>query len=48
MTNTYDTPWKIGDIDIKNRIVLAPMAGINNKAFSASLKNLGQVLSSLK
>ncbi|MBP6984911.1 MAG: tRNA-dihydrouridine synthase, partial [Lactococcus sp.] len=41
MTNTYDTPWKIGDIDIKNRIVLAPMAGINNKAFLSLAKEFG-------
>ncbi|MFZ2556514.1 MAG: tRNA-dihydrouridine synthase, partial [Lactococcus raffinolactis] len=41
MTNTYDTPWKIEDIDIKNRIVLAPMAGINNKAFLSLAKEFG-------
>ncbi|MGO2742231.1 MAG: tRNA dihydrouridine synthase DusB [Pseudolactococcus laudensis] len=41
MTNTYDTPWKIGDIDIKNRIILAPMAGINNKAFLSLAKEFG-------
>ncbi|GAX48241.1 tRNA dihydrouridine synthase DusB [Pseudolactococcus reticulitermitis] len=41
MTNTYDTPWKIGNVDIKNRIVLAPMAGINNKAFLSLAKDFG-------
>ena len=25
--------WKIGNVDIKNRVVLAPMAGISNSAF---------------
>ncbi len=37
----YTAPWKIGDIEIKNRIVLAPMAGINNKAFLKTAKEFG-------
>ncbi|GFH41040.1 tRNA dihydrouridine synthase DusB [Lactococcus insecticola] len=41
MTNTYASPWQIGDIDIKNRIVLAPMAGISNKAFLSLAKEFG-------
>ena len=34
MTNT----WKIGDIEIKNRVVVAPMAGISNAAFRVTDK----------
>lgn len=41
MNKKYSAPWKIGDIDIKNRIVLAPMAGINNKAFLKTAKEFG-------
>ena len=33
MDKIYNESWKIGDIEIKNKIVLAPMAGITNKAF---------------
>ena len=25
--------WKIGNVEIKNRIVFAPMAGISNEVF---------------
>ena len=25
--------WKIGDVEIPNRVVVAPMAGISNAAF---------------
>lgn len=33
--------WKIKDIEIKNRIVLAPMAGISNSAFRTIAKEMG-------
>ena len=33
--------WKIGNIEIKNRIVLAPMAGVCNSAFRTIAKEMG-------
>lgn len=33
--------WKIGNVDIKNRVVLAPMAGISNSAFRTIVKEMG-------
>ena len=33
--------FKIGDVEIKNRIVLAPMAGICNSAFRKIIKEMG-------
>ena len=33
--------WKIGNVEIKNRIVLAPMAGITDSAFRRICKSLG-------
>lgn len=33
--------WKIGDIVIENRIVVAPMAGISNQAFRVICKEFG-------
>lgn len=33
--------WQIGDIEIKNRIVVAPMAGISNAAFRVIVKEFG-------
>ena len=33
--------WKIGDIEIKNRIVLAPMAGISNTSYRKIIKEMG-------
>jgi len=33
--------FKIGDVEIKNRIVLAPMAGISNSAFRRIAKEMG-------
>jgi len=33
--------WNIGDIKIKNRIVLAPMAGISNTSFRKIIKEMG-------
>lgn len=33
--------WKIGNVDIKNQVVLAPMAGISNSAFRTIAKEMG-------
>ncbi len=33
--------WKIGDVEIENRIVLAPMAGVCNSAFRLTVKEFG-------
>lgn len=33
--------WKIGNITIKNKIVLAPMAGISNTAYRRIIKEMG-------
>ena len=33
--------WKIGNIEIKNRVVLAPMAGVCNSAFRRIAKEMG-------
>lgn len=33
--------WKIGDIEIANRVVVAPMAGISNAAFRVTVKEAG-------
>lgn len=33
--------WKIGDVDIQNRVVLAPMAGVCNSAFRLTVKEFG-------
>lgn len=33
--------WKIGDIKIANRVVVAPMAGISNAAFRVTVKEAG-------
>ena len=33
--------WKIGNVEIKNRVVLAPMAGICNSAFRRIIKEMG-------
>ena len=33
--------WKIGDIEIKNQIVLAPMAGISNPAYMKICEEMG-------
>ena len=41
MTNNYTTPWKIGNVEINKRMVLAPMAGISNKAFLSLAKEFG-------
>ena len=33
--------WKIGNVEIKNKIVLAPMAGISNTAYRQIIKEMG-------
>lgn len=33
--------WKIGNIEIKNQLVLAPMAGISNSAYRKIVKKMG-------
>lgn len=33
--------WKIGDVEIENRIVLAPMAGISNSSYRKIIKQMG-------
>lgn len=33
--------WKIGDVEIENQVVLAPMAGISNSAFRTIAKDFG-------
>ncbi|MEG0291060.1 MAG: tRNA-dihydrouridine synthase, partial [Erysipelotrichaceae bacterium] len=35
------TSWKIGNITIKNQVVVAPMAGISNLAFREICKHFG-------
>ena len=40
MTN-LNTPFMIGDIEIPNRTVLAPMAGVTNSAFRTIAKEMG-------
>ena len=40
MTN-LNTPFMIGDVEIPNRTVLAPMAGVTNSAFRTIAKELG-------
>ncbi|TQR18173.1 tRNA dihydrouridine synthase DusB [Psychrobacillus vulpis] len=41
MTNASTKPFKIGDIEMDNRVVLAPMAGICNSAFRLTVKEFG-------
>ncbi|WEV45227.1 tRNA dihydrouridine synthase DusB [Streptococcaceae bacterium ESL0687] len=41
MDSKYNSPWKIGDVEIPNRVVVAPMAGISNKAFRMTAKEFG-------
>ena len=33
--------WKIGNVDIKNQIIMAPMAGISNSAYRKIIKEMG-------
>lgn len=32
--------WKIGNVEIPNQVVVAPMAGVTNSAFGLSVKDL--------
>ena len=34
-------PFKIGNVEIKNRVILAPMAGISNTSFRKIIKEMG-------
>ncbi|MDR0921422.1 MAG: tRNA dihydrouridine synthase DusB [Lactobacillales bacterium] len=36
-----DQSWKIGNVEIPNRVVVAPMAGISNAAFRVTAKEFG-------
>lgn len=36
-----NTPWKIGQVTIPNRVVVAPMAGVTNVAFRVICKEFG-------
>ena len=33
--------WKIGNVEIKNQVVLAPMAGVSNTSFRKIIKSMG-------
>ena len=33
--------WKIGNVEIKNQVVMAPMAGISNSAYRTIIKQMG-------
>ena len=33
--------WKIGNVEIKNKVVLAPMAGICDNAYRTIVKEMG-------
>lgn len=39
--HTQNNKWKIGDVEIANRVVVAPMAGISNLAFRTICKEFG-------
>ncbi|MDR2465002.1 MAG: tRNA dihydrouridine synthase DusB [Streptococcaceae bacterium] len=39
--NELNASWKIGEVEIPNRIVVAPMAGISNAAFRVTTKEFG-------
>jgi nifR3 family TIM-barrel protein len=39
--SNVDTTWKIGNVEIPNRVVVAPMAGITNAAFRVTVKEAG-------
>ncbi len=41
MTKPLNGTWKIGDVEIPNRVVVAPMAGITNAAFRVTVKEFG-------
>ena len=33
--------FKIGNVEIKNRVILAPMAGVSNTSFRKIIKEMG-------
>lgn len=33
--------WKIGNVDIKNKVVFAPMAGVSNQSYRSIIKQMG-------
>ena len=33
--------WKIGNVEIKNKIVFAPMAGVSNRSYRNIIKEMG-------
>lgn len=39
--NNLNQSWKIGNVEIPNRVVVAPMAGITNAAFRVTVKEFG-------
>lgn len=39
--NVVITMWKIGNVEIKNQVVLAPMAGISNTSYRKIIKEMG-------
>lgn len=41
MNDLKERPFRIGDITMDNRVVLAPMAGISNSAFRLTVKEFG-------
>ncbi len=41
MKRRYGRMFKIGDIQLKNRVILAPMAGVCNSAFRLTVKEFG-------
>jgi len=41
MPSQLATPWKIGNVTIPNRVVVAPMAGVTDAAFRIICKNFG-------
>ena len=36
--------WKIGNVEIKNQVVLAPMAGVSNPAYMKICEEMGVAL----
>lgn len=41
MKRKGETMWQIGDVKIKNQVVLAPMAGVCNSAYRKIIKEMG-------
>ena len=36
--------WKIGNVEIKNKVVFAPMAGVSNQSYRSIIKQMGSGL----